>query len=68
MITDCGTKRSNFYLLFFGGVAGVIPRRGGSGKPVGFGARGRLPPLYFSADCSRIPETSKCEKQNAALF
>jgi hypothetical protein len=25
-----------FYLLFFGGVAGVIPRRGGSGKAVGF--------------------------------
>jgi hypothetical protein len=40
---NCG---SNFYFLVFGGVAGVIPRRGGSGKAVGFEAWGRLPPFY----------------------
>jgi hypothetical protein len=37
--------RSSFYLFVFGGVAGVIPRSGGSVKAAGFEAWGRLPPL-----------------------
>jgi hypothetical protein len=39
--------RSNFYLFVFGGVAGGIPRRGGSGKAGGFGVWGRLPPSLY---------------------
>jgi hypothetical protein len=38
-------RKAVFYLFVFGGVAGGIPRRGGSGKAAGFGAWGRLPPF-----------------------
>jgi hypothetical protein len=44
-VNDLEKPHSGFYLLVFGGVAGVIPRRGGSGKVVGFEAWGRLPPF-----------------------
>jgi hypothetical protein len=47
-VNDLEKLRSNFYLLVFGGVAGAIPRRGGSGKAVGFEAWGRLPPFKFT--------------------
>jgi hypothetical protein len=40
---NCGA----IFTYIFGGVAGGIPRRGGSGKAVGFEAWGRLPPLYI---------------------
>jgi hypothetical protein len=46
-VKDLGKLRSSFYFLFFGGVAGVIPRRGGSGKAAGFEAWGRLPPTFL---------------------
>jgi hypothetical protein len=44
-VTRSGTEQ----LLpdFFGGVAGGIPRRGGSGKAEGFEAWGRLPPFLL---------------------
>jgi hypothetical protein len=42
-VDDLEKLRSSFYLLLFGGVAGVIPSRGGSEKAVGFEAWGRLP-------------------------
>jgi hypothetical protein len=36
-----------FFSYFFGGVAGVPPAEGGSGKAVGFGAWGKAFPLFI---------------------
>jgi hypothetical protein len=44
-INDLEKSRSDFYLVVFGGVAGVIPRMGGNGKAGGFGVRGACPPF-----------------------
>jgi hypothetical protein len=46
-VNDLEKLRSDFYLLFFGGAAGVSPAEGGSGKAVGFEAWGETSPSYY---------------------
>jgi hypothetical protein len=48
-VNDLEKLRSSFYLFVFGGVMGAqAPIEGGSGKAVGFAARGKaFPPLFI---------------------